>query len=117
MKLTINDETFESAPIKFEITDEKKETLFKQSNINLKVKFFWDSHGNLVEFTNDKDKKTFSKKDCTIEIEKENCKIDGVEIETWNLIVNGEKMNGSVYRYNYNPNTKNINIKLVLGWG
>jgi len=104
--------------MKYEIkeTNKTEETLF-EGKVNLKIKYFWDSHGNLVGFTNSKGNKTFSKKNADVKIVKVNSQLNGIEFEDWDIYMNGKKMNGSVYRYGYRADTNNLNVKLVLGWG
>lgn len=104
--------------MKYEIkeTNRVEEVLF-EGKVNLKIRYFWDSHGNLVDFANEKGNKTFSKKNVDVKIVKVNSQLNGVEFENWDIYVDGKKMNGSIYRYSYNPDTNNLNVKLVLGWG
>ena len=97
-------------------TNRVEEVLF-EGKVNLKIKYFWDSHGILVDFTNKKGNKTFSKKNTDVKIVKVNRELDGIEFEDWDIYVDSKKMSGSVYRYGYNPSTNNLNVKLVLGWG
>lgn len=98
-------------------TDEKSEIIYSAKKVNLKIKFFWDSHGRLVEFPGFNDKLTFSKRNVDIDIEKETFKLDGIEFEYWNLIINGEKLgNGTIYRYSLTP-SNNFYVKMVVGWG
>lgn len=98
-------------------TNRVEETIFKKESVNLKVKFYWNSHGTLVEFTGPNDKKTFSRKNIKVEIVKVQRNLEDTPFETWDLFVNDERMEGSVYRYSYIENSNNLNIKLVVGWG
>ena len=108
-----------SETISFEIvkTNETRETLFEKSGVDLKVKFYWDSHGKLVEFIGFNDKKSFSKKNANVRVENYCYTAFESNFEDWGLFLDDKKLNGNVYRYSYNPNNNVLHVKFVVGWG
>ena len=97
-------------------TDEKNETIF-EGTVNLKAKFFWDSHGSLVPWKNSKGNNSLTRSNSFVKIVKKTYKLNGIDFEHWKIFANEEKIEGDVYRYKYNPKTKNLNVKIVNGWG
>ena len=102
------------------VVSKKETTLFKKDDIKIRVSYFWDSHGKLVKWDRDgKHSKTFNGNAKITQIELvRDWKYGGImNEEHWNLNINGEKIDGDVYGYSYNPNSNILNLKLVCGWG
>ena len=61
--------------------------------------------------------KSFSKKNADVKIIKHCYTAFDSNFEEWDLLVGAEELNGSVYRYSYNPNNNVMHVKFVVGWG
>ena len=102
-----------------EFKEISKEVIFDKKEITVKIKFYWDSHGKLVEFKGFNDKYSFSKKVADVKIEKVTRTIDNLpkEFTHHRLYIDNELKNGDIYGVSFNPDTNIINIKLCVGWG
>ncbi len=100
------------------ITNERFETLIEVEGVVVVVNFKWDSHGDVVPFPSGPNR--------TYELRKENATVKIIqkdytqmerEWQTWLLSINGERISGDVYEYNYNSKKNYIVIDIVTGWG
>jgi hypothetical protein len=109
-------ETFEAFEMEVEITNETKKTLFEAKGVPFTITFFWDSHGKLVPFPGGpKEKKTYNKSCADVKIIERKYTMYEQEWQQWDLYINGELFNGSVYRYNFTGSK--LLVKMIIGWG
>lgn len=108
-----------SETIRFQTTSKTEKTLFESENINLKINFFWDSHGKMIPWELD-GKKSMSRKNASVKIVevKQTYDITGDSVFTsWVVYVNGSFVSGDIARYSTTQNGTMLNIKSVVGSG
>jgi len=99
------------------ITNEKFETLIEIDNTDILVGFFWDSHGRLVSFPSEKHGHSLKQENVSVKIVKNEYTQMGHEWETWQLFINGKRVNGDVREYNYMSDFNIVDLKVIIGWG
>lgn len=94
-------------------------TIKKQfDNVDVNVKFYWDSHGTLVPFPNGPDDLTFlDAKNVSIKILEKELVLMGTKYTLSQLEVDGTLLEGDLVECQYTGNTNLLNAKVVVGWG
>lgn len=105
--------------INFTVELVSTEVLFESKDVEIKVEFFWDSHGKMIPFPGGpRNKKTFSKKSASVKITKNMRRFEKIErlFEDWSLEVDGVLFNAEVFKYSFDGfNT--IKVKAIVGSG
>lgn len=122
-KLTLKESTPSSeTTIKIDRENISSTVLIDQVFKTLIVDKVWDSHGDLVNFNDSETPNGKLYKNAKVTIIAETNKIwfnreknDFIESEDWDIIVDGEKLNGSVNSYRGTKNA--LRVKLIVGWG
>jgi hypothetical protein len=125
MKVTLKPGTeVETFTLDIKHVNESHTTMLEVRKASVFIEFFWDSHGNLVPFEGFNDKETFSKVSADVKIVSHKYTpifkltgIDNKEVDDWQLEIDSEVMNCSVYEYKWNPSSNLLKIKAVVGWG
>ena len=103
-------------------TNEKKETLQKFNNVDLKVDYFWDSHGKLINWNESVDSPT---KWTNVNVEiilysfTENISDNAYDFVNRQLVVNGKVISGDLLDGTISKfgNKTTLYCRVVVGWG
>ena len=112
----------ETIELKRDIISETFKTLYEGDNMNVKINYYWDSHGDLHRFPfHDKYSETRHAKRVKLE---EHTTVERfvkeVELTSWRLYIDDERQPFDVYAYSiveYDDNTSKMIVKAVVGWG
>ena len=112
----------EKTTLKTSRTNEKKETLQKFNNIDLKVDYFWDSHGKLIDWNESVDSPTeWSNVDVEIILYSFTENLSGTTYDFVNrqLVVDGKVISGDLLKATINKsgNKTTLHCRMVVGWG
>lgn len=118
-KRKLDENGLEVLELKQEIENETEELLFSDHDVDVVIDYFWDSHGNLVEFNgpngNSRDE---IHADIVRIVEHSYDWVMGdmkIPMSCWNLYINGEKQNiMDISSYN---KRKRLFIKAIVGSG
>jgi hypothetical protein len=106
----------EKIPFEIEETNITEYCIYEKKNVQVKVSFYWDSHGKMIPMKGGpRNCKTFSRKCADVKIMERKSTMMKADWEIWTLTINNEKINGEVSGYNYN--NENIRIKVIVGSG
>ena len=103
-------------------TNEKKETLQKFNNVDLKVDYFWDSHGTLInwnESVNSPTEWTNVNVEIILYSFTENFSDTAYDFVNRQLVVNGKVISGDLLDGTINKfgNKTTLHCRVVVGWG
>lgn len=100
-------------------TNEKKETIQKFDNIDLKVEYFWDSHGKLIKWKESADEWTNVNVEIILYSFTENIADNSYDFENRQLVVNGKVISGDLHDVTINKsgNKTTLYCRVVVGWG
>jgi hypothetical protein len=107
-----------SEPVTMDIpqTNVKLETLVERDNVDVNVRFFWDSHGTLVSFPGGpNEERNLSRLGVSVKVVKKTYTQMGQDWESWLLYINGERISGEVEEYTFKG--KKSTVLVVIGWG
>lgn len=100
-------------------TNEKKETIQKFDNIDLKVEYFWDSHGKLIKWKESADEWTNVNVEIILYSFTENIADNSYDFENRQLVVDGKVISGDLHdaTINKSGNKTTLYCRVVVGWG
>lgn len=104
-------------------TNEKTETFAEYKDVILKVDYFWDSHGNLINWNECVEEPTFWSK-ADVQIQKysftEHLLNQDFDFEVHQLIVNGKQIAGDVMSHKATTDflgVTTVYCRVAVGWG
>jgi hypothetical protein len=111
--------------IKTSRKNENREVLFEAKGVKLKLDFYWNAHGQRINWNKNVDaRKNYSKADVRVEryTFTQTFEFSGdTDFETFQLFVNGELIEGDVTNWTWwtdeNDVPERYHIKLDCGWG
>jgi hypothetical protein len=100
-----------------EITNRKSEVLLDVPKTDVVIKFYWDSHGDMIPFEGFNKGYSFKKKDAHVVVTSKKMTMYGQEFESWQVMVDDVIIPCDVDEYDYKDAENYMWLKGIVGRG